>query len=691
MITLDFETFSEAGYQWIDNKRVSVAKGKPGLKGVGMAVYAAHPTTEVLVLAYDFDDGQGVHVWLPGMAPPIRLFEAIARGVPIEAHNSGFEYLISNLVCVKRHGWPWIYSGSVRCSQAKGLSYGLPFSLANVATVLDSEEQKDTEGDRLITKFCKPRTPTKGDPRRRILPTDDPKDFNKLIAYCIQDVKTEKSISARIPDLNPAELKVFHVDQAINQRGLHIDRKAMNDCIAIVEQAAIKYTLEVQQITGGAVGSVAELDKLKAWLATRGVNTPKLNKDHVAALLVNPGLPDDCRRVLEIRQVLGSSSVKKLYGLSRYIMDDDRVRYLFQYFGAHTGRWTGQGPQPHNFPKGTEGFDVDEALGIIAFRSLDLVENQYGDPLKAVANCLRGLITAAPGSELICSDYSAIEAVVLAYMAGEQWRIDIFESHGLIYEKTASMISGVPFQEFIDYKERTKKHHPLRATLGKIPELASGFGGSVGAWISAIEKAVAESKEKIKFEDFYVDDEFSTAEQKIKFDVDKWRAASPNIVRFWYAVEDAAKDAIRYPGRSFTLRGLVFQVADGILRITLPSGRNMIYQSPRISPYGKYGDEIIYKGVVKSRWVDIATYGGRLTENVIQAIARDILAYGLVNLAKAGYPVVGHTHDETYAEVMAGTGSIDEYETIMSTMPPWCAHWAIRARGGWRGHRYRKD
>lgn len=690
-ITLDFETYSEAGYVWIDDVPKALFKNNPGIKGVGAAVYAADPTAEALCMAYDLEDGAGVHIWLPGMPNPQNLFDAVSAGATIEAHNAGFEFLIFNLVCVKKYNWPWIYSASMSCSQAKALAFGLPPALKNVAKILGSTEQKDKEGRRLIFKFSVPRKATKAFPGRRIYPKDDPKNFDNMIKYCIQDVNTERDISARIPDLTPFEQKVWQVDQKINQRGVHIDRGALEDCIAVVEQAFNKYTQELQTITGGAVQTVDELDKFKAWLSANECGTVSLDKEHIENMLTWD-IPPNVRRALEIRQILGSASVKKLYALKRYLMSDDRIRYLYQYCGAmRTGRFTGRGPQPHNFTKGDEDFNVDAALAVMAYRDLATVEALYGDPLTAVSNCLRGLLTAAPGAELICSDYASIEARVIAYLAGEQWRIDVFESHGLIYEKTASMISGVLFQEFIDHKKRTGKHHPLRATLGKIPELASGFGGSVGAWMQAINKSVLESKGKIKFEDFYKEDEQGTVENKIKADVTRWRKTSPKIVNLWWTLEAACKDAIQYPGRKFEIYGLTIWVLNGNLHIKLLSGRDLVYQNVRITPYGKYGPEIAYDGIKDHQWVMITTYGGKLVENVVQGIARDILAFGLVNVENAGYPVVLHTHDEIGSEVMADTGSIEEYERIMSTMPAWCANWNVFAHGGWRGHRYRKD
>jgi len=446
--------------------------------------------------------------------------------------------------------------------------------------------------------------------------------------------------------------------------------------MSIVEQALEKYEKELSPLTGGLVETVGQHAKIVEWLGTRGVDTASVDKDHVVSLLERIDLPPDCRRVLEVRQILGSASVKKVYAMDRYLMADDRIRYVYKFNEAHTGRWTCKGPQFHNFPKATVD-DIDQALYTINRGNLSLVEAEFGDPINVVAACLRGLLTAGPGAEFICSDFSAIEAVVSAFLTGEQWRMEVFKGHGKIYEKSIAMITGVPFEEILAHKERTGEHHPLRAK-GKIVELASGFGGSVKAW------------KDWGAGDYYADD------AAIKADVDKWRAASPKIVSAWYAIEDAVRNAITYPGSEYQVLGLTIAVREDALGITLPSGRILWYQNPRIEKiykedWGKWVEQILYWGTKDKRWQLIPTYGGRLFEYIVQGIARDILAHSMLLLEAAGYPIVMHTHDECTAEVMAGTGSIKEFESIMSTMPAWCADWPIAAKGGWRGLRYRKD
>jgi DNA polymerase len=390
---------------------------------------------------------------------------------------------------------------------------------------------------------------------------------------------------------------------------------------------------------------------------------------------------------------------------------------MFQFCGAdRTGRFAGRGPQPQNLPNSgpnvnlcecgnyykpflnhcpkchlTEAFSeptewdvsaVNNALSIISTGDLSAVENQFGDATAAVAGCLRGLFCAAPGHDLICSDYSAIEAVVLAMLAKEQWRIDVFKTHGKIYEMSAAKISGVAFQEFLDHKERTGNHHPLRKKIGKVSELASGYQGGMGAW-----------------KRFGADQHLT--DQEIKDAIKSWRRESPNIVNFWYGLERAAIAAIQSPGEILSYNGISYQYVKGTLNCRLLSGRILYYHSPLlmpdVTPWGKPVLKISYMGWNSEStkgpigWMRIDTYGGKLCENVVQATARDILTFALVNVEKAGYPAVMHVHDEIVSEVPQGAGSVENFEAIMATLPEWAKGWPIRAAGGWRGKRYRKD
>lgn len=595
-------------------------------------------------------------------------------------------------------------------------------------------ELKDGKGKGLIKKLCCPRNPTKTNPLKRLTPQTDPLLFGELYEYNIQDIVSEASISQVIPDLSPIELEVWKLDQRINVRGVQIDTKGLNDCLIVVRKTTAKYAAELKQITGIPSMTVDTLAQLSGWMAGKGVVTPSLDKDHVKALLKRDDLLPDVQRVLEIRQTLGSASVKKLYALERYVCSDGRIRGLYIYCGARqTGRWSGTGPQPQNIPSGGpdvyqcpdcnryywvgiknqcpscgEGNLLEEttdwcveaaqtALLDIATHDIDLIEARWGNALKAVSGCLRALFVAAEGHDLICSDYSAIEAVVAAGIAGEDWRLEVFRTHGKIYEMSASKTSGIPFEEFMAYKKRTGKHHPLRKTIGKVGELGSQFGGWVNAWKN------------------FGADKFMSDEE-IKQAILAWRAESPTIVECWggqmrkhptrweftpelYGLEGAAILAIKNPGTNYSYRSITYGVVKDILYCKLPSGRHLIYHKPRLKPtINPMGNQILglsfegwnsdsTKGPIG--WARRDTYGPRLFENCVQATARDLFAYGMLQLDKAGYPIVLHSHDEPVMEVLKGFGSIEEVERLMGVLPSWCK-WPIKAAGGWRGFRYRK-
>lgn len=761
---LDFETYSEAGYVWLPDVNKwgclpNASQGKKGLTIVGSHVYAQHPSTEVLSMYYDLKDGRGRRRWLPGDPPPHDLFAWVTSGGLLEAWNSGFEYRIWNYVCRRRYGWPELPLYQLRCAMAKARAHSLPGALGPAGDVLQLQYRKDPAGDALLKKFSVPQNPTKKRSTTRIRPADEPEEAARLYAYNERDIVTEAEASSRIPDLDATELGYWMMDQEINMRGVQIDAAGVAACSAIVGQAHAQYNAELAALTGGAVAGASELSALQVWLATQGCRLADMTEETISAALERPDLTPAARRALEIRQLIGSAAVKKLYAMANSMTPAGRMHDLFTYHGAHTGRTTGNGAQPTNLPKSgpevarcfhiksatpwaqwraagwteelllahghAEGCRrhfapqhtacpwcalpqppglpalewswraAEDALQVIALRDLTTLEHYFGDAMATVSGCLRGLFVAAPGHDLICSDYSAIEAVVLAMLAGVQWRIDVFRTHGKIYEASAATMAGLPVEEILEHKKRTGSHHPLRAK-GKVLELAAGYGGFVGSMIA------------------FGADEFMTEDQ-MKDSLLAWRAASPEIPEFWggqwrrqpsgwvpemYGVEGAFLSAILAPGQVFEYRGFQFRVHEDVLYLTLLSGRHLKYHRPRVSRGDKYGRavwDISYEGWNTNPkngptgWLRRNTYGGRLTENIVQATARDIQWNGMMLLRAAGYPIVLHVYDEDIAEVPEGFGSIEEFERLMSTMPAWAAGWPVRAQGGWRGKRYRKD
>jgi len=707
----DFETYSEAGRYWcpVRLRWVPIAEstGKPGLPAVGTCAYAGHPSTRLLSLAYDI--GSGERLWTPHDSPPYDLFWHVKCGGILEAVNSFFEYQIWLKVCYGRMGWPPLPLDQLRDTSAKARAHGLPGGLDLMAKAVEAPILKDTDGGRLLKIFSEPHNPTKKDPRKRIYPHQEPKDGPLLYGYNITDIKAERSASDRIPELPPFELEVWKLDQRVNARGVAIDLEGLANCLEIVRQCTIKYTRELVTLTAGKVQAAAEVATFRVWLATNGLSLPNMQKKTVEAALERDDLSPQCRRALEIRLALNSAAVLKLKAIKRRLSPDGRLRGLFTYCGAsRTGRWSAGGAQPQNLKSSGPNtipdwniIEVETALGVIATRSLERVEAKYGNALETVGGCVRGLFVAGPGRDLICSDYSAIEAVVLAMLAGEEWRINVFRTHGKIYEMCASKITGVPFEKFIEHRKQTGQHHKHRKPFGKVPELASGYQGWIGAW-----KAFGADK-------YFRDD------REIKKNILKWRDDSPAIVEFWgdqyrrigktwdfiperYGVEGAVVNAISNPGKRYDVRSLSFVVIDDKLLCTLPSGRKLTYHKPRLHPtfhrlaklpsfkityMGHNTDST--KGAVG--WVRLESWGGKFVENITQAVARDVLATALVRLEQCGYPVVMHVHDEPVCEVVKGFGNIEEMEAIMMAAIWWCIGWPIRAAGGWRGYRFRKD
>lgn len=542
--------------------------------------------------------------------------------------------------------------------------------------------------------------------------------FREFMAYNVQDVLAEIAIQERLPPLSDSEMEIWRASERCNDRGIGVNVAGVDDCIAIVEQCFERYSAEFATITDGAVQTVSQTKKFGEWLASQGCVLPDLKAETVEEALktklnsYNEPMPAHVVRALEIRQLLASASVKKLYAM-KYRQCDGRLHGLYAYHAARTGRWTAMGPQPQNFPKPLELFEnfaeVQKALAIIKERSLWKLEEAYPDipALDVIGSCLRSLLQADEGNELICSDFTSIEAVVLACLAGEQWRIDTFRQGKGIYEVAGSRLDNIPLEEIIAYKLQHGKHHPNRKWW-KIGELASGYGGWIQAWRNfGAEGTDQELKEKVK----------------------AWRRASPNIVEFWggqtrnkfdrdlndnwvprrpelFGLEGAAIAAVQQPGKAFWVGQIAYQYDGRALYCRLPSGRFLTYHNPQLRPStSQWADpwelSLTYEGWNTNQkkgavgWIRMSLYGGLLCENVVQAVARDFQAAALLNLEAAGYPPVLHSHDEIASEVKAGFGSVEEFEAIGSRSPSWArlpdgSPWPVKMSGGWRGREYRK-
>lgn len=737
--TIDWEAYSEAGMVWDGASwRALPGTNSKSISAVGAAAYAEHPTTDILCLSYRLPGGE-VRRWRPGLPLPLDLFAHIAAGGLVEAHNVMFERLIWMHVAIRRYGFPPLPPAQLRCSMAKARVQSLPGALGDLTAVLGTSHQKDADGKRLLAKFSQPRKPTKADARLRITPAEDPEDGERLYRYCDDDVLAEEDASGRMMPMTADELRFWQIDQEMNWRGIGVDRAGVRDMISILEQAQAKYGEEFGRITGGLKPS--QVAATVGWLAAKGVYVDTLDADSIDEALGREGLAADVRRVLEIRALVGSASVKKLYALERTASRDDRVRNIIIHHGARTGRPTGDLVQPLNLPKAgpdliwcascvcpskpgpvctwcgavqppnprvmkwpdvpkhLEGqLPIDWVMPVMATRDLAQVEHHFGSALLSIMGCVRGQLVAGPGNDLLASDYSAIEAVVTAMLSGCAWRIEAFRAQKDIYLMScATMGLGFAYEDYLHHKDENGGHHWHRQKKGKVAELALGFGGWVGAW-----------------KQFAPDDD----EEDIKRTILDWREASPEIVEMWggqargrpwdrdfklerFGFEGAFINAVQYPDRAFTSHGISFYMRGDALIVRLLSGRELTYHSPRLFPTtrahaGAGVLEITYMTWNSNPkygprgWTAMKTYSGRLAENIVQATAHDIQRFGIEAMFAAGYPVVLHVYDENVAEVPKGWGSIEEFEAIMSTMPPWAADWPVRAGGGWRGKRYRK-
>lgn len=716
---IDFETRSAAGFVWDADGIPRSPLGnhpsaKRGLPLVGAWCYSEHETTDVLCLHYRLPDGSA-HLWAPGMPPPVALFGHLAGGGLIRCHNQSFELAIWRNVCTPRYGWPPLPLGQLTDPAAQARAWGLPGGLEDVAAVLGLAQQKDAQGAAVMRRVSVPRRPTKTDKSPWHEGADD---LLRLYSYCTQDTATQRAVAEACPPI--PEPALFRLDQQINARGVAVDRPLAVACQQIITQAARRYTEEIRDVTRGAISGPGQVQAIREYLRDGGLPLDSLDEETLTATLARSDLLPEHRRILEIRAAMSSASVKKIPALLHQTARDGRIRNLFTYCGAgRTRRWSGSDLQPQNLPGsgpdtvrcqacGTVrwargyccggpaaplewGIDgMEAAIPDLQTGDWQYVTARWGDALGAIAGCLRGMLTAGPWGDLICSDFSAIEAVVLAALAGEEWRLEVFRTHGKIYEMSASKITGIPFEEFTRHKAETGQHHPMRKKIGKVAELASGYQGSVGAWCA-----------------FGADEFMSEAE--ILQNVRAWRKASPRIVDLWYGLERCAVGAVQNPGSTYRHRGLAYVMRGGVLYCLLPSGGYLSYHRPRLETEERKeteeAEEAGHRGRLKlvfegwntnlkngpvNRWIEYRTYGGKLTENATQATARDWLACAMLRLDAAGYPIVLHVHDEVCAEVQQGWGSVEEFERVMGTAPAWGADWPIKAAGGWRGHRYRK-
>lgn len=631
------------------------------LRKCGAYVYAESPTTDILCMGYAFED-EPVKMWKYGEAFPVELMK-----FPIYAWNANFEYLIWNEVGVKKYGWPKLPLEQTYCTMAMALAMSLPGKLENVSPALGIKAQKDMQGNRVMLQLSKPRQVKDDGTIVWWTPEEFPEKYERLYEYCKQDVEVEREAAKKLLPLSPSERKIWLIDQKINGRGVKIDLPSVRSAMNVIESEKKRLDAEMRKVTGLSVASSSAVGQLTTWLASKGVETESVGKGDVVELLKKE-LHRDVRRALEIRKEAGKSSTAKLNAMVLRSCSDGRVRGTQQYHGAGTGRFAGRGLQTQNFPR--PNLKHDEIEGVIAILNGSAnpaeIDMFYGAPTSVISDCLRSFIRAEDGKNLLAVDFAAIEARVLAWLANEIKKLNVFRTHGKIYEAAAADIYNVAL-ELVNKEQRQ---------IGKVADLALGFQGGKGAFQSMA-----------KLYGVNVSDERA---ESIKV---AWRKANPAIVKFWYDLDNAAISAVLKPGQIFAAgpegREIKYKVSGTFLFCRLPSGRAIVYPYPQIERDSKFGRDIVTYMAEDSytkKWTRQKGYGGLWAENVTQGVARCVLTDALIRLEDKGYETVMTVHDELVCE---GNQDLKEMEELMCQVPVWAEGLPIAAEG-WKEKRYRK-
>lgn len=613
----------------------------------GVYKYVDAPDFEVLLFAYSLDGSPVKCLDLTKEALPKDIQEAlISSDVQKSAFNAQFER-----VCLSKHlGVPYYLDSSQwRCTMVHAQELGLPASLERCASYLNLAQEKDTAGKNLIKYFSVPCKPTKAnDGRTRNLPKHDPEKWQKFIDYCKQDVVVEMAIAERLSVLPVAEREwdYYSADQRINDRGVALDSELVASALYCKDVKMEMLFDELKSTTG--LDNPNSRAQLLPWLKDHGYSAEGLTKAEVQKELKTA--TGELKRVLELKLQTAMSSLKKYEAMERAMCSDGRVHGLLQFYGAsRTGRWAGRVVQVQNLARNYLK-DLDDARNFVKARDIDAVEILYDSLNDTLKQLVRTALVAGGEKEFYVSDFSAIEARVIAWYAGEQWRLDVFRTHGKIYEASASQMFHIPIED-VDKDLRQR---------GKIAELALGYQGGPGALkaMGALEMGVPEAE--------------------LQGLVDDWRRANSKIVRFWKDVQTAAQKAVR---RRSTVRmgRLTFKYRKGFLLIQLPSGRHLAYARVKLEA-GDYGDKLTYEGQGdRAYFTRLDTYGGKLVENIVQATARDILAEAILRLEEKGYPVVFHVHDECIVESKGTT--IEVINDLMAQAPDWAEGLPLNSEG----------
>lgn len=651
-LSIDIETYSD----------ISITNG--------VYKYVGSKNFTILLFAYAFDNEEAKIIDLENNERiPNEIITALQDEKIVKtAFNAQFERVcLNSFLNIKSVNWS--------CTMIKAWSLGITGGLENVGRVvgLDSDKQKLESGKSLIKLFCNPKPIRKNKNQLslvkqapRVLSTDMPGEWEEFKSYCIRDVEVEIAIREKLERFKEIEFEkmVYELDQKINDIGVMVDIEMANNAIKIDEDLLDRYTREFQEVTG--LTNPKSLKEIKDYIEKEtGISIKSINKKNIENLKIQFKNYPTIVKALEIRETLSKTSISKYKRMIESAGEDNRVRGILQFYGAQTGRWAGRLIQVQNLPQ-NHIKDLGTARKIIKYGDLELLEISYENPSDILSQCIRPAIIPSPGKKFLVSDFSAIEARVIAWMSGENWRLEVFESHGKIYEASASQMFGVPIEEIGKGSELRQK--------GKVAELALGYQGSVGALktMGALEMGLKE--------------------EELKPLVDTWRKANPNIVNLWYTVERKVIECIKNRSVVKINKYLKAKYESGILFIELPSGRSLAYPKPRIVPHDKFEgkDKIIFEGSKNNKWEMLDTYGGKLVENIIQAIARDCLALSMLNLDREGYQIVMHVHDEVVLEVDKESDELEKVAAIMGRKIPWAPGLTLTA-DGYECNYYQKD
>lgn len=655
------------------------------VRKVGAITYAQHPSTEVMCLAWAVGDTP-VNLWRPGEPFPKLLLHHMWANTIFKAHNALFEQCITKWVLPKHcQGimFPTMHPSRWRCSAAKAAACALPRALEDAAKVLNLVVQKDMAGHKLMLKHSKPRSAWKksGTGSKYF---EDPIERLLIERYCVTDVLVERAIDRKLPDLIPFEQRVWVLNQEMNLRGVLIDVDTVKRILDWVTEETRILNLRLKQITYGKVEKATERDKLVTWIRAQGIQMPNLQAATVEKVLSDQKFLNDkndplkfVRRALIIRQSVGKSAIKKYPAMLKRVSKSKRIHDFSMYHGASTGRESGRGLQLQNLVKSRwKNFDSNLAIELINNSTLEELKLLYGDVFEVFSGCVRGMITSSPGHDLFTADYNAIEARVLQWMAGDKAGLERFRKKIDSYVLMASKIFGKPVSQ-ITKEERE---------VGKRAELGAGFGmGGVKFHATCIQYGATNVTLELG-----------------KRAINIFRELHPEIPKMWAEIERVAIRAVQKPGRAFEACKTVWVYENDFLRCILPSGRSLRYYKPTIrsepAPWGDLYPRLYHWSVnpKTKKWENAGTYGGKLTENVVQATARDIMVNAQLNLTEKGFAPMFAVHDEVISEKFIGnrdsivkSNQLMLYERIMMNLPKWADGLPITAKG-WTNKRYRK-